>query len=877
MVTGPELVTKYVKSFTVTVPEEGSAPALSNTLTYGRTYTKDPASGLVSTITHNATLNVGEQPYAASQMVDVKPLSAQATGEITYTSPEGRSTSILYDYLERITEVVAPETPVAAYSYEDDRILTTSVYATDDTERENPLEINFQYSGKNQVVEATLPDTSRISYAYDPVGRLTKIMRPYDTYFTSVIRFDYDTNGFMTSLTTPIGGAHNFDYDGKGRLLSHVTPMSREYAYSYDDAGRPVETLLPSGSTVSVDYDTAGRLYTISIPGRTTTYAYDTKGRLGSVSAGTESVAFAYGGDLPVNITQSGVLGHTTTMTYNNLFEPVSLGYAGATVAYTYDKDGLLTSAGNITVNRSAESGRVNNITDGAVTTSFTYTGFGEVAEAVTTKGSTELASLTLAYHPETRRIMEKTEALTGGSTAYYRYAYDGLGRLTQVIDAADMVVESYQYDANNRRTVGNGRTYLYDADDRLLAVGGGAEDTYYEYSEDGYMTAREEGDSRTEYGYTTTGQLVSVTRLVYVEVEGQGSWVPDESAPAITYHLDALGRRVAKQVGATIVEKYLWAGFNTTLLAVYDGSDNLIARFDYGVGRMPVRMTQGGNTYYLAYDQVGSLRGFFNASGNLVHEIRYDAWGNILFETAGSGLCVPFGFAGGLHDRDTDLVLFGFRDYEPDTGRWTTQDPIGFSGGGLCLYEYCSGDPLNTIDPVGLLEWYDSWLNTATNFAAGFGDIVSFGGCSNVRGLTGLNAYVDGSSSSYEAGQWAGFGWSLSSGPGRLIYATTARLSSGYYLSRAANMGENALRSFTCRNNLKSYFNPGMTGSPKGWDWALGKYGSFEEIIRASGRTSRYVNAAGIWLTSVVIWSWGDVPDDMTDPFEDLFEFKIK
>ena len=69
MVTGPELVTKYVKSFTVTVPEEGSAPALSNTLTYGRTYTKDPASGLVSTITHNATLNVGEQPYAASQIV----------------------------------------------------------------------------------------------------------------------------------------------------------------------------------------------------------------------------------------------------------------------------------------------------------------------------------------------------------------------------------------------------------------------------------------------------------------------------------------------------------------------------------------------------------------------------------------------------------------------------------------------------------------------------------------------------------------------------------------------------------------------------------------------------------------------------------------
>jgi RHS repeat-associated protein len=62
----------------------------------------------------------------------------------------------------------------------------------------------------------------------------------------------------------------------------------------------------------------------------------------------------------------------------------------------------------------------------------------------------------------------------------------------------------------------------------------------------------------------------------------------------------------------------------------------------------------------------------------------------------------VPFGFAGGLHDRDTGLVRFGLRDYDPDTGRWTAKDPIGFAGGDTDLYGYCLNDPINLVDPYG-------------------------------------------------------------------------------------------------------------------------------------------------------------------------------
>ena len=49
--------------------------------------------------------------------------------------------------------------------------------------------------------------------------------------------------------------------------------------------------------------------------------------------------------------------------------------------------------------------------------------------------------------------------------------------------------------------------------------------------------------------------------------------------------------------------------------------------------------------------------------------------------------------------------MRFGFRDYDPETGRWTAKDPIGFAGGDVDLWGYVLGDPVNFIDPIGLSD----------------------------------------------------------------------------------------------------------------------------------------------------------------------------
>ena len=132
-----------------------------------------------------------------------------------------------------------------------------------------------------------------------------------------------------------------------------------------------------------------------------------------------------------------------------------------------------------------------------------------------------------------------------------------------------------------------------------------------------------------------------------------------------------------------------------------FDDSDSLVQRFEYADGRTPVAMTMEDVRYYLAYDQVGFLRIVTDGSGNIVKRIDYDSYGNIL-DDSNASFAVTIGFAGGLHDRYTGLVRFGYRDFETDTGRWTAKDPIGFEGGDSDLYGYVFNNPVNIVDPDG-------------------------------------------------------------------------------------------------------------------------------------------------------------------------------
>jgi RHS repeat-associated protein len=80
-----------------------------------------------------------------------------------------------------------------------------------------------------------------------------------------------------------------------------------------------------------------------------------------------------------------------------------------------------------------------------------------------------------------------------------------------------------------------------------------------------------------------------------------------------------------------------------------------------------------------------------------------------------------PFRFPGQYYDPETGLHYNYFRYYNPQTGRYITPDPIGLKGGmnlfayvdsvgkpvvGTNLYQYAGNNPVNRIDPSGLLDF---------------------------------------------------------------------------------------------------------------------------------------------------------------------------
>ena len=225
--------------------------------------------------------------------------------------------------------------------------------------------------------------------------------------------------------------------------------------------------------------------------------------------------------------------------------------------------------------------------------------------------------------------------------------------------------------------------------EDHLLTAGNDA----YQFDLDGFLTSKTQGASATTYRYSSGENFFNVV-------------LPDGAVLSYDHH--PLGRRIAKRVNGVLTEKYLWKDA-VTLLAVYDGQNNLMRRFEYADDRMPVSMTAGGTTYYLLYDPVGSLRAVVDHSGVMVKRIDYDAYGYIINDT-NTSFQVPFGFAGGMHDSHTGLVRFGARDYDPALGRWTAKDPIDFGGGDANLYGYVMNDPVNWVDPEGERPWYGNY-----------------------------------------------------------------------------------------------------------------------------------------------------------------------
>jgi RHS repeat-associated protein len=79
----------------------------------------------------------------------------------------------------------------------------------------------------------------------------------------------------------------------------------------------------------------------------------------------------------------------------------------------------------------------------------------------------------------------------------------------------------------------------------------------------------------------------------------------------------------------------------------------------------------------------------------------------NLATDIVGS---LPILFTSREFDAETGLYYNRARYFDPTTGRWTTEDPMGFAPGDPNLYRYVFNSSTMLVDPSGYWSWSGAW-----------------------------------------------------------------------------------------------------------------------------------------------------------------------
>ncbi len=135
-------------------------------------------------------------------------------------------------------------------------------------------------------------------------------------------------------------------------------------------------------------------------------------------------------------------------------------------------------------------------------------------------------------------------------------------------------------------------------------------------------------------------------------------------------------------------------------LIAEYDANGNLVAKYYHDGGGL-LAMVRGNQSYWYAYEAIGTTRQFTNSQTQVTDSYVFDAWGNLL--TSSGTTTNPFRYVGAFgyyEDKDSGLMLLSVRYYNANFGRFLSLDPMR---DGQNWYEYANNCPTLLVDPSGM------------------------------------------------------------------------------------------------------------------------------------------------------------------------------
>ncbi|WP_435272889.1 RHS repeat-associated core domain-containing protein [Streptomyces parvulus] len=492
--------------------------------------------------------------------------------------------------------------------------------------------------------------------------------------------------GQRCSATDPEDNKTSFTYDSKGNLTTVDRPSAQEdVTFTYDALGRTDTVTDGRGVKTVYTYDKRDRLKTQTSDGKLTTFVYDADGNIRSRTSPAGASVYTYdeqnrertrtlpaGGSSSVTYDEAGNVktatdaGGTLTYDYNDANQLITLTQpGGAKTSYGYDKNGDRTTTTypggteqKTDYDKSSRAEKIEVRNGGSVlsTITYDYKKSGRDSDKIH-KRTTDGAALAYTYDTK-GRLTKAVETKDGSTTAGWAYCYDKAGNMTgrstgTSLPACDNAQSVREYNnANELTSLGGNTGFSYDGDGNEISAasptGARSAAQWTPYTQLSALTA---SGTASAYGYAGLDNNDRLTR---------GSSTFTNAAIGVTRE-------------------------NTTGF-VREPSGTLTA------------MTSGGASQYYLTDVQGSVIGLVDSAGKRTATYSYGPYGEA---RTTSGTNQPYRYTGTYLD-PSGLYKMGARYYDPQLGRFTQPDPSGKESN---LYAYAAGDPVNRVDPSGLLS----------------------------------------------------------------------------------------------------------------------------------------------------------------------------
>ena len=427
---------------------------------------------------------------------------------ISQTDRLGRTTTMVYDAANRLTETIFPDdtpandldNPRTTNEYDRAGRLTASI-----DERGNRTEYEYDRAGRQVLVRNALLEVTRFEYdarglrtamidalnrrteyVYDNAGRLTETIYPDDTPGDSTdnlrMQAGYDAIGRKTSETDLAGLTTTFEYDGVGNLTAVIDALNQRTEYGYDEQSNKIRQTDAANRVTRWGYDNAGRVTSRTLPlGERETFSHD--------NAGNRSAGWTYDavGNRLTQVETESTGTTTTTYTYDNndrIGSETAVGAAPSATTYTYDNNGntaTQTENGVLTSYAYDSRNRLIDLNTGQVTYRYDASGIrmSETAAGLTThylvdpnrdyaqviEESFDLnafAEVRYTYGDDLVAQHRRTSPTTTESRTFH---YDGLGSTRFLTDTTGATTDTYAFTAFGELEGSTGITlndYLY-------------------------------------------------------------------------------------------------------------------------------------------------------------------------------------------------------------------------------------------------------------------------------------------------------------------------------------------------------------------------------------------------------------------------------